>query len=314
MADAPPLAWLLGAGDRRRRAWAYWVRDTLVGARNAATHHALRLLPIDACSACGAALARWAPRRYGASDARARGLWRALRHNAADGAAADGAMRYLWRNIGRTMAEYSVLDRIAREGRVEVERIELLRSAQASGRPLIVAGLHLGNWELIGPMLGRLGSPVTVIYLVPPNRIEHRLAVRVRERCGMGLIPGVAAHTREAVRVLERGGTLLLYIDELARGRVHAPLFGRAARPTGNISYAARMAVSAGAVLLPAYCVRLGDAARFRLGFLPPVVLQDGAGDPALAANVGAINAAIEPVVAAHLDQWFYALDFQFDA
>ena len=314
MAGPPPLAWFFAAPDRRRHAWRYWIRGTIEGARNGATHYALRLLPVELCSACGAALARWAPRRYRASDSRAREVWRTLHPHASDRAATDGAMRSLWRCIGRTMAEYSVLDRIARRGQVEVVGVERLRAAQATGQPMLIAGLHLGNWELIGPMLGRLGCPVTVIYLVPENRIEHRMVVRVRQRCGVGLIPGLAIHTRKAVRVLESGNTLLLYIDEATRGRVHAPLFGRQVRAAGNISYAARLAVSTGAILLPVYCQRLGDAARFRLTFLRPVALQKDGSDAALLANIGATNAAIEPVIAANLDQWFYALDFTFDA
>src|SRR5215218_6649429 len=71
-----------------------------------AAHHGLRLLPIDWCSSVGALGAKTAPARYPDSDARARNVFRRLRPEASDPAWLDAAMNRLWRNIGRTMAEY----------------------------------------------------------------------------------------------------------------------------------------------------------------------------------------------------------------
>ena len=51
------------------------------------------------------------------------------------------------------MLEFSVLDRLWREGRIAVEGGEHLLAARAAGKPVIVMGLHVNNWEVIGPAL-----------------------------------------------------------------------------------------------------------------------------------------------------------------
>jgi lauroyl/myristoyl acyltransferase len=46
----------------------------------------------------------------------------------------------------------------------------------------------------------------------------------------------------------------------------------------------------------------------------PPIkTIRTDDRDADLAANVAAIDRTIEPIIKAHLDQWFYALDFEFD-
>ncbi len=74
----------------------------------------------------------------------------------------------------------------------------------------------------------------------------------------------------------------------------------------------ARLAALTNAYVMPIYCRRLGDAARFELVFLPEIpMIREG--ETMLMYNIAAINAVIEQLVAAHLDQWFYGLDFRFD-
>lgn len=79
------------------------------------------------------------------------------------------------------------------------------------------------------------------------------------------------------------------------------------------MAYVARLAVMTGAEIIPAYCVRLGDRARFKVTFLPPVALVRERSQAALMTNIAAINGVIEPIVREHLDQWYYTLDFEFE-
>jgi KDO2-lipid IV(A) lauroyltransferase len=120
VAKAPPLHWLLGNVEQRRIARRYWLRDPVVGTAELALHILMRLLPIDACSASGAALTRLTRHIYPASEARARKAWSMLRPEESDPASIDAAMDRLWCNVGRTMHEYSILDRRWAAGRIEV--------------------------------------------------------------------------------------------------------------------------------------------------------------------------------------------------
>lgn len=178
---APPLRWLLAGPDKRLAAFRYWIRDTAMELLNTGAHNALRLLPTDPCSNVGALLGRLSRFRYPESDARARRLYEALHpgHSAED---VDRYMRRLWTGVGRTMAEYSVLDRLWPDGRIRVEGLEHLTAARISEQPILIAALHLGNWEVIGPALVCNGFPGSAIYEVPENRFDHRIALEVRRR------------------------------------------------------------------------------------------------------------------------------------
>jgi KDO2-lipid IV(A) lauroyltransferase len=292
----------------------YWVRDTAIGLLNTAIHQTLKLLSIDACSAFGALVSPLSARRYAESDRRARRNWRKLRPEQSDPAAVDAAMDRLWRSVSRTMTEFSVLHRLWESGRIAVDGIEHLDAAKSAGKPILVAGVHLGNWETIAVTLIASGHPGSGIYWPQENRFDTRIAVKARERLGAVLIPAGPGAMRAAVTALHaKKGPFVMFIDECIDDHVYAPAFGRRLTAEGNIAYAARLAVLTGAEIIPAYSVRLGDRAQFKVTFLPPVALGRGRRDADVLANVAAINAVIEPVVRRHLDQWYFALDFEFD-
>lgn len=293
-----------------------WFAGTFHSARGLVkygVHHGLRLLPIDWCSHVGMLGAKTAPRRYPDSDRRARKVFKRLRPEAADPGWLDAAMDRLWRNIGRTMAEYSVLDRLWGAGRIAVEGVEHFDAAKATGRPRIIVGLHLGNWEVIGPALIETGHPVNVVYLRPDNEFEHQIVRKVRFRYGVRLVTPTPNSPREALRILQKNEEAFgIYVDELARDRVHGPAFGRPLRNMGNIAYVARLALMTGAMVLPIYAVRIGDRAQFKVSFLPPLEMANtGDRDADIMTNIARIDALIDPIVKAHLDQWYYVLDFR---
>src|SRR5215208_2094025 len=307
--DAAPTS----AARAPQRSFSERVYYSARGLVKNAVHHGLRLLPIDWCSAVGALGAKTAPARYPESDARARNVFRRLRPEASDPAWLDAAMNRLWRNIGRTMAEYSVLDRLWDAGRIEVEGVHHFDAAKASGKPRIIIGLHLGNWEVIGPALIKCGHPVNVVYLRPDSEFEHQIVIKVRNRYGVKLLAPTPYTPREAIRILQKNEEAFgIYVDEFARNRVHAPAFGRKLRASGNIAYVARLAAMTGALVLPIYALRIGDRARFKVTFLPPVeMVNTGDRDADVMENVRRIDALIEPIVKANLDQWYYVLDLK---
>ncbi len=311
---APPLLGLFRGKASRRAALRYWVNDTLRGLINYTVHHALRLLPTGLGSGYGAANAIFCPYRFRESDTRARRLWSTLRPAESTPAEVDAAMRRLWRNVARTMAEYSVEDRLPSEGRIAVEGLQHLEAARAAGRPVVLTGLHLANWETIGAAVHAAGHPITMTYEPPDNRFDHHIATQARRRYGIGLVYPDKKGGRAAYRCLVSDKRIFLfYIDEMFRDRVSAPEFGRGAKVEGNIGNALRLARLTGADLIVAYAVRLGDAARFKVTFLPPLKQQRTAdADADLAANVAALDQTIAPIVRQHLDQWYYALDFEF--
>lgn len=311
--NVPRPGWMFsGNAERRNFALRYWLRDPVVGVLNIGIHYGLRLLPIDACSAVGAQLGALAKYRFPQSDARARKLW--LKTRPQDAAQVDAAVRRLWRNVGRSMAEFSVLDRLWRAGRISVKGKEHLDAAMASGRPFIVTGLHLGNWEIPGLTMLALRIPGVSVSMPQDNRFDMIVANAARDRIGGGYLLVDNRSGFAIAKVLKSGKNVLLYIDELARGRVWAPAFGRPLRKQGNIAYGVRLAKMTNALVVPAYGVRLGEQARFEMNILPPMELVTTGDDEAdMMTNIARLDALIDPIIRANLDQWFFGLDFDLE-
>ena len=303
-----------------RRLYRYWVRDPLAGARLVALHEGMRALPTGMASAIGGRLGRFAgPRLHAAADRRARATLALLRPDLA----ADPAIARMWDAQGRAYAEFSVEDRLWPRGQVSVTGEQHLARRKLGDPPLIVAGVHLGNWELVPIMLGYLGHDVADVYQPQRNRFEDRIAERSRLRAAaqvrkvsgaeLTLLPPSPTVGAELVRALQSGATLMMYVDEFVRGRVHAPSFGRPVRSDGNLGRAARLARLAGAAIVPAYAERL-PGPRYVVHFLPPVALQRTADRKAdLLANVAALDAAVTAPVRDHIEQWFMLPDFRIE-
>ena len=111
---------------------------------------------------------------------------------------------------------------------------------------------------------------------------------------------------RAAVGILSKKTSQFgIFIDEVFGGRQAAPAFGRPLKPEGNIAFAAKLAWLTKADVIPAYCLRVGDQARFKMIIGPPVELvREGDRNSALLTNIGRINAVVEAIVRRHLDQW----------
>lgn len=312
---APALFWLVSRDPARRTlARQYWITDVIDGVYKWTGHLAMRAIPIDWASGFGAWTGRFSPRIYPAEDARARVAWRTLRPEESSPAQVDAAVRRLWRNIGRTITEIAILDRLWDQGRVTVEGAEHMAALRDAGRPILVTSLHTATWELI-PITGiKLGYMGAGLALPLRNRFERALMTKIRESFDGRQIMVSPSAGREMLRELKARGPLVLHVDDFARGRVHAPAFGRPLKVEGNIAYAFRLAKLAGAGIVPVYCVRDGDAARFTVRFLPALdVVDTGDVDADLAENVARLDALIEPIVRRHLDQWFYVLDLDLE-
>jgi KDO2-lipid IV(A) lauroyltransferase len=311
---APRLAWA-----ERRALFRHWLRDPLQGLGDLVPHHGLRLLPTEVASAIGARMGRRGGRRRLEGSERARALFRALRPGA-DAEAIEALLAAHWSHVGRCFGEFAGLHRFWAEGRIEIEGEAHLRAVTEAGRPLVVAGLHVGNWEVVHAGLSGLGIRFSGIYQRLPNRFRMRIADAARNRIrqaggpGRALAPTLGA-VFEAHRLLEtRDSALLYYIDEYWEGRVHAPALGRSLRLDGNIMRAVRLAAATGAAVVPAYALRLGDTARFRLHFLPELpVGPAGQGRRAALADIAKLDAVVEAVVRAHPEQWFMAHVFRPD-
>jgi Kdo2-lipid IVA lauroyltransferase/acyltransferase len=285
-------------------------------ARDLALFHGLRGLPTEVCSDLGARLGQSFGRRYHPlAEARSRLALAQLRPELADPVLLETAMTELWRNAGRTYAEFSLLRRIVREGRVTQSDPALLHSVIADPRPLILCFLHLGNWEVLGQQMGQvLPGRVGTIVLPPASRAHSLLARHRRRHLPMDFFEVNRHVWRVAgLRLRQPGGVLWLAGDEAHNGRVFAPFLGRAPVMDGNLGKMVRLASSTGARILPIYAERQ-PGVRFVVHALPQImVVPDRRDAEGIREAVVQLDALLDPIVRRLAEQWYMAIEFGYD-
>lgn len=209
--------------------------------------------------------------------------------------------------VGRVMAEYAVMPRFIREGRLVAEGAETFK-AVAGTRPIIAFGLHTGNWETFGPMFQHIGVPLASFYMPPEGVFDRRVVEESRAQFGVELLSPDAKGVRDSMRLLRQNRTVMIFPDEALGGRALGPLFGRAPHTKGNLAIAARLARHTGAGFVICHTERTAPC-RFSLKFGALFDLPDPGGKPDTLADVVFLNAKIEPIVQANIPRWYFLDD-----
>lgn len=283
------------------------LRSRLQDAAYYALYHTMRYAPIDLVSDIGSAFVRWSvPRNRPWIIEGARGnLMR--RWPQAEPAAIDKAIHGFLDNVGRLMAEFAVLPRLHDAGRISVtERFER-GAAIVTHAPTVAVLLHTGNWEVCAAALHARGISVADFAIPPETWAQRVIATKVRKQLGIRMLSADARGLLDARRELQNGGTVSIFCDEARDGISMAPLFGRPPHGSGNLATAAWLARKANCRLVVVNCRRLHKS-RFLIDAtdyfdLPPAA---STGDKHTLADVAFLNAVIEPLILANLDQWYF--------
>jgi Kdo2-lipid IVA lauroyltransferase/acyltransferase len=213
-----------------------------------------------------------------------------------------GSMRHFARLAVETLAFRRYMAE-AVDARVRVEGFEHLREAHGRGHGVIAFTGHLGHWELLAFMFGRLGMPATGVARPLDNpHLEERLA-RLRTLSGNRVINKRGAF-REALSVLQHGGVLGIWIDQRPkRGGIPVPFFGTDAYTTDG---PARLALDSDAALVPCFLVRERDGS-WRMIVEPEVpVTRTGNVETDSYRITADCTAILERWVRRYPDQWLW--------
>lgn len=288
------------------------VASTLRDAYELGLYAALRRAPIDIASDVGSALVRWnVPRNRPWIIKGARRNLSVLRPDLGrDGV--DATIRSFLDNVGRLMAEFAVLHRLAPAGRIDVadHLLDLYDSLKRRDEPTLAIILHTGNWEVLGADLYNRGVPCTTFAEPPETWAQRYIASGVRRTLGMRLLHSNARGLVAARAELTAGGLVSIFGDEARAGRSMAPLFGRSPHRDGNLAVAAWLARKTDARIVVRYVRRtrksrfiVDGSTPFRLG---PATKQ---AKDQIMDDVAALNEIIEPIIQANLDQWYFLDD-----
>ena len=219
----------------------------------------------------------------------------------------------LFFNFGRFLVAYGELRRLKpeelRERLLDLEHTDTaLRQLLAEGRGVVLATLHIGQWDIGLKLLSGFGVPVHVVMLSEDPREITRYAdearawtqLRVHQ---MGASPLLAL---ELMAALRRGEIVAVQIDRAVGANVMPmTLFGATTElPTG----AAHLAMATGAPVLPTF-VLLDRGTRYRLLSLPPLRFERNERESALHDAMSGLVQAMEHVISRYPDQWFNFYD-----
>ncbi len=174
----------------------------------------------------------------------------------------------------------------------ETQGVALFDAAIASGRGVIVAAPHYGNWELLNQWLASR-TPLAILYRPPDSALGEAFLRRVRADAGdrVTQVRAEAAGIRQLFKRLRDGGVVGILPDQQPKSGdgEFAPFFGV---PAYTMSLLPRLAERSGAIVLFAYCERVGDL-EFALR-IEPAPDEIAAGDTMVATS--ALNAAVERI------------------
>jgi KDO2-lipid IV(A) lauroyltransferase len=222
------------------------------------------------------------------------------------GAAAAGAAFRLFYNFSKFMVAYTDLeafapDRAARRVEAAEEAARFLDALLARGRGLVLATLHLGDWETGLALLASRGRPVHVV-LRREEIDADAIAMRLRARPGVRPVAAGESpfDSLDLLLALRRGEIVAVQGDRAwGAASIDVPLFGAPARlPAGPFL----LAQAAGAPLA-LVCLPFVGHRRSRLIVDGPI--EVGAGAAGLSAAVAGFAARVEAVVGRYPTQWF---------
>lgn len=184
--------------------------------------------------------------------------------------------RGVYAHFGRVL-----LDILWMEGRpprdllavADVEGLEHLRAAIASGRGVVCPTAHFGNWEFQGVASSLLVGPSSVVARPLDNPHLDRRLVRFRTSTGNTVIYKQRA-LAQVMKAIRQGGTVAIVVDQNVQEKdgIFVLFFGR---PACTTTVAAALALKTGCTILPV-CCPMGPDGRYRLIYGPPVEWTGG--------------------------------------
>jgi len=210
----------------------------------------------------------------------------------------------VWDTLGRAAFEFPIMDRLLKgkdRDRIDIEGVEHLHAALASGKPVLFFGAHLGSWELIPMSTKLLNFKSNLFYRAPNNPLLLNLFTN---RYIQGeVIPKGTPGAKRAMKLLKAGQNLGILVDQKLNTGIPVPMFGRDAM-TGTAL--AEFALRFEAPMVPIHCVRL-PGARFRLSFLAPLeVPSTGARKDDIKTIMTTVNALLESWIRETPGQWLW--------
>lgn len=186
----------------------------------------------------------------------------------------------------------------------DLEGVEHLQAARASGRGVVAPSGHIGNWEIQAVASVPLVGNVAMIARPLDNPALDRRLVGLRTSTGNTVIYKQKA-LAQVIKTIREGGIVAILIDQnvQAKDGIFVRFLGR---PACTTTVAAALALKTGCAIVPVHCL-LQPSGRYRMIYGPPVEWTGtGRRDEDVAALTQALTSVIEGWVRETPEQWLW--------
>mgnify|MGYP002630381280 CR=1 FL=1 len=263
----------------------------------------VKLLPLNWASAFGGFLGRSIGPSLGISKRARRNL--AIAFPTITPSETERLVHAMWDNLGRTVMEYPLLNRIRVDGKnahVELIGSEYLSLLKNDDKPGLFFSGHLANWEIPAICVAKLGLTPHLIYRSPNNPYVEKLFQR-RHLKDSTLIQKGAKGARIALKALLAGGHLGMLVDQKMNDGIAAPLFGHDAMTAPAL---AQLALKFSCPVIPIRVERL-DGLSFRVTCYPPLEIKPSDDKTAdIRAVTTEVNRILESWIREQPAQWLW--------
>lgn len=177
-----------------------------------------------------------------------------------------------------------------------------LSEALSLGRGAILLTGHLGFWEIGNFILPELGIQADMVAKPMKNPLADRFFTWIRTAYGANILNSRHGG-RRILQSLKRGHLVGILLDQHISppGSIPTDFFGRKAYTTTAIT---SLAMKYKVPIVPTFCKRLEDN-RYKI-WVEPMVILEGEGNEAVAANTQMLTGIIEEAVREEVSQWFW--------
>jgi KDO2-lipid IV(A) lauroyltransferase len=214
-------------------------------------------------------------------------------------------VRKAWENIGQTAVEFVRMPRLKNntlEDDFMVDGRQNLEAALKVNKGVIIATLHLGNWEMLAVGTRLIAGSGTAIARPMKNPYVEAWVQGKRSGAGVPIILHRQA-VRASLKILRDNKVIGILLDQnLYTGGVFVDFFGR---PAATTTLPALLQDRTGAPIVVSYCYR--ENGKFKLVYEPPLVFpSDGTPEARILNNTQIISNHLENIVRKHPDKWFW--------
>jgi Kdo2-lipid IVA lauroyltransferase/acyltransferase len=219
----------------------------------------------------------------------------------------------VWDGLGRYAVEFAQIERFSNADPslpdddivADPATSEVFRQLRHDGKPALIFGAHLGNWELPALVGARHGLDTAVLFRPPNIRAVSDAVLKIRAGCMGTLVATSLGAPVKLLRILEANGHVAMLADQHFVKGVEVTFFGRRCKANPLIAQLARH------VECPIHGTRTvrrrEDKNRFTIEMTPAIVpARDAQGLIDIAGTMQVITTVVEGWVREHPEQWLW--------